>query len=123
MKPEDLDFESIMATRRKAVAKSIRKINTNDLNVLIATLFPDAAHPWRELFQQFIDENRREIFYRGDFSEGEPGEKIYVYIVYCRAKEKGIWYIPQTGVGLLEAAPLAAMKGIVDGLESSTLGT
>jgi len=123
MKPEDLNFESVMAMRRKAVAKSIRKINTNDLNELIATLFPDVAHPWRELFQQFIDENRREIFYQGDFSEGEPGEKIHVYVVYCRAKEKGIWYIPQTGVGLLDAAPLAAMKGIVDDLQSSILET
>jgi hypothetical protein len=115
MKPEDLDFESVMATRRKAVTKSIRQISTDDLNSLMPTLLPDAAHPWRELFQRFIDENRREIFYQGELLEGEPGEKIHVYIVYCRAKEKGIWYIPQTGVGLLDGAPLAAMKGIVDG--------
>jgi hypothetical protein len=116
MKPEDIDFEFVMATRRKAVAKSIRKISTDDLNVLIPTLLPDAAHPWRELFKQFIYENREEIFYQSELSEGEAGEKIHVYIVYCRAKEKGIWYIPQNGVGLLDGAPLAAMKEIVDGL-------
>jgi len=116
MKPEDLDFESVMATRRKAVAKSIRKISTNDMNLLIPTLLPDAAHPWRELFQRFIDENRGDIFYQGELLEGESGEKFHVYVVYCRAKEKGIWYIPQNGVGLLDGAPLAAMKEIVDGL-------
>lgn len=116
MKPEDLDFESVMATRRKAVAKSIRKISTDDLNAMIPTLLPDAAHPWQEVFQRFIVENRGEAFYQAELSEGEAGAKIHIYIVYCRAKEKGVWYIPQTGVGLLDGALLAAMKGIVDGL-------
>lgn len=121
MKPEDLTFESVMAARRKAVAKSIRKVSTDDLNVLIANLLPDAAHPWRELFQRFIDENRGEIFYQGELWEGEPGEKIHVYVVYCRAKDKGIWYIPKTGLGLLEPRELTTMKEIADRLRNNEL--
>ena len=111
-KPEDLDFETVMATRRKAVTKSIRQSNIDKLNALLPGLLHDASHPWRELFQQFLDENRRDVFYEAEAGEG-------AYVVYCRAKEKGIWYIPETGVGLLDARALAAMKEIVAGLQTS----
>jgi len=109
MTPENLDFETIMAARRKAVTKSIRQISIEELDALLPRLLPDAAHPWRELFQQFLDENRGDVFYEGEIDEG-------VHVVYCRAKEKGIWYFPGAGVGLLEGSALAAMKEIVDGL-------
>ena len=109
MKPEDLDFETIMAARRKAVTKSIRQTSIEELNALLPKLLPDAAHPWRELFQQFLDENRGEVFYEAEAGEG-------AYVVYCRAKEKGIWYIPKAGAGVLEPKELAAIREIADRL-------
>jgi hypothetical protein len=111
MKPEDLDFETVMATRRKAVSKSIRQISIDELNALLPKLLPDASHPWNELFQQFLNENRGDVFYEAEVGEG-------AYVVYCRAKEKGIWYIPERGVGLLDAGESAAMKEIVVGLST-----
>ena len=72
-----------MAARRKAVTKSIRQISIEELNALLPKLLPDAAHPWRELFQQFLDENRGDVFHEGEVDEG-------VHVIYCRAKEKGI---------------------------------
>ena len=106
MTPENLDLETIMAARREAVTKSIRQIGIDELNALLPELLPDISHPWRELFQQFLDENCRDTFY-----QAEAGEEIHV--LYCRAKEKGIWYIPKTGVGFLETRVLAPLKEIV----------
>jgi hypothetical protein len=109
MTPETLDFETIMAARRKAVTESIRQISIEELHALLPKLLPDAAHPWQELFQQFLDENRGDVFHQGEIDEES-------HVLYCRAKEKGIWYIPGAGVGLLDGSALAAMKEIVDGL-------
>lgn len=114
MTPEELDVDTIIAARRKAVTKSIRQISIEELNALLPKLFPDASHPWCDLFQQFLDENDRDVFYHA-----ETDEKIYV--IYCRAKEKGIWYIAESGVGFLDTRALAVMKEIVDGLQTPIL--
>jgi hypothetical protein len=111
MKPEELDFEGIMAGRRKAVTATIQQINIDELYAMLPKLLPDASHPWHELFEQFLNENRGSVFHLAEAGEGAR-------VIYCRAKEKGIWYIPNTGVGLLQAGALVAMKEIVDGIKT-----
>ena len=108
MKPETLNLETIMAARRAVITKTIRQIDVEELRALLPTVLPDVTDPWRELFQQFLDEHRGNLFHAAEFDEG-------AHVIYCPAQEKGIWYIPGTGVGLLEGSPLAAMKEIMDG--------
>jgi len=44
-----------MDARRKAIQISIRQISTEELNSLVTEiLFEDPAHPWCEIFRQFI---------------------------------------------------------------------
>jgi hypothetical protein len=47
-----------MDARRKAVQTSIRQMSTEELNSLVTEiLFEDPAHPWCEIFRQFIKDN------------------------------------------------------------------
>ena len=55
MELDNLALESVMDARRKAVQTSIRQISTEELNSLVTEiLFEDPAHPWCEIFRQFI---------------------------------------------------------------------
>ena len=91
MESENLDMESINKERRHAVAESIHEIDIVELKILEERLFPDVTHPWLEPFHRFVEENRGNIFYHASSTDGFE-------VVYCRAKEKGIWFIP--GMGL-----------------------
>ena len=108
MELDNLALESVMDARRKAVQTSIRQISTEELNSLVTEiLFEDPAHPWCEIFRQFIKDNASAVFYQASTTE-------HIQLVYCRARELGIWFIPGAGVGLLGTRELNAMKEIVD---------
>ena len=108
MELDNLALESVMDARRKAVQTSIRQISTEELNSLVTEiLFEDPAHPWCEIFRQFIKDNASAGFYQASTTE-------HIQLVYCRARELGIWFIPGAGVGLLGTRELNAMKEIVD---------
>jgi len=56
-----------MDARRKAVQTSIRQISTEELNSLVTEiLFEDPAHPWCEIFRQFIKDNASAVFYQAE---------------------------------------------------------
>ena len=107
MESEHIDTESIVHDRRVAVAESIREIGTSDLKALVERLFPDVTHPWLEPFRHFVEENAGCLFYHAATHDG-------VEIVYCRAKEKGIWFVPGVGTGILQPRALEALREIVD---------
>ena len=96
-------------TRRIALRKSIRQMRTEELNALWESLFTDHTHPWRELFRRFIDRNANDGFYIATANNRN-------HLVYCRVKERGIWFIPGVGIGLMQGKDLEDMKEIVDGL-------
>jgi hypothetical protein len=65
MELDNLALESVMDARRKAVQTSIRQISTEELNSLVTEiLFEDPAHPWCEIFRQFIKDNASAVFYQ-----------------------------------------------------------
>ena len=107
MEPENLDIESIMNDRRHAVEESIREISHLELTSLGESLFPDVTHPWLEQFRRFVEENRGCTFYHATTNER-------FQVLYCRAREKGIWFIPGVGVGILQHRGLDALREIVD---------
>ena len=107
MEAENCDFKSIMDARRKSVENSIRPISIDELKSLEESLFRDAGDVWYEPFRQFVDENRHSTFFHATADD-------QIQVVYCREKEKGIWFIPERAIGILDGKPLEILKVIVD---------
>ncbi len=107
MSSENLDMSSIDDARRKAIKKTIRPMATEEVKALEEQLFPYHDDAWRERFSQFIQENRNASFYHAQTDE-------QLHFLYCHTKEKGIWYLPGTGLGPLQEKGLKIFKEIVE---------
>ena len=105
---EKFDLENLDKERRKAIAKSIRTISAEELKALGEEIFHYADDPWREAFFKFIAENPGATFHHAVTNDG-------VNIVYCRDKDKGMWFLPGSGMGPLQATGLRTMKEIIQG--------
>ncbi len=107
MEPENLDIEQITEDRRKALEKTLEVISTEDLRSVGEKLFPFVDHPWRQTFFDFIAENAGETFYHGATHDA-------VDIVYCPAKQKGMWFTKGRGMGPLQERGIGILKEIVE---------
>src|SRR5439155_20804590 len=96
---EKFDLENLDKERRKAIAKSMRTISVEELKRHGGEIFRHADDPWRETFFRFIAENRGATFHHAVINNG-------VNIVYCRYNDKGMWFLPVSGMGLLQATGL-----------------
>jgi len=105
---ETFDLESLDKERRKAIAKSIRTINVEELKKLGEEIFRYADDPWRETFFRFIAENAGATFHHAVTSDG-------VNILYCRAQDKGMWFLPGSGMGPLQARGRQIIKEMITG--------
>jgi len=105
---EKFDLENLDKERRKAIAKSIRTISVEELKKLGGELFRYADDPWREAFFRFIAENPGATFHHAVMSDG-------FNIVYCRDQDKGIWFLPGSGKGPLQATGRQVMKDLISG--------
>jgi hypothetical protein len=101
-------MEEITEARRKAIAGSIRTISVEELKALGEQLFPLMDNPWREKYFAFLDENRGATFHHATTHDG-------VQIIYCRDKDKGMWFMPGTGMGPMQPNGLGILKQIVEG--------
>lgn len=108
MDTENFNTQELTEERRKGVAKSIRTIGVDELKTLGEQLFPFVDHPWRTAFFDFIAENPGATFHHATTSDG-------IQIIYCHAKQKGIWFIPEVGKGPMRPTGLAILKQIVEG--------
>ena len=97
------DAEAIDTDRRKAIAKSIRIISVEELKKLAEEIFDDPDRPWRQTFFQLIEENPGGTFYHADAGEG-------VIFLYSRDNDKGLWYLPGSGLGPLSEGGCRLMK-------------
>jgi hypothetical protein len=102
-----MNLEEITEARRKAIAASIRTLNLEELKALGEKLFPLAGDPWREMFFNFLSENTGATFYHGVAHDG-------VQIIYCPAKDKGMWFVPGTGMGPMQARGRGIVKQILE---------
>ena len=105
---EKFDLENLDNERRKAVANSIRTMSVDELKALGNEIFRYADDPWREKFFAFIAENPGATFHHGVTSDG-------VNIVYCRDQDKGMWFLPGSGMGPLQATGRKMMSEIIRG--------
>jgi hypothetical protein len=105
---EKFDLENLDKERRKAIANSIRTITVEELKAIGNEIFRSAEDPWREAFFRFIAENPGATFHHAVTSDG-------VNIVYCRDKDRGIWFLPGSGMGPLQATGKRTMSEMIRG--------
>jgi len=108
MSLDNLNMEELTDERRKAITESIDTVSVEKLKELGEELFPYHDHPWRETYYNFLAENAGATFYHATTQDR-------VHIVYCHAKEKGMWFIPGSGMGPLQEKGLKILKKIVEG--------
>ena len=104
---DKFDLEELTKERRKAIAKSIRTVDTEELKKIGEEIFRYAEDPWREAFFRFIAENPGASFHHAVTSDN-------VNIVYCRDKDKGMWFLPGSGMGPLQARGKKVMKEMIE---------
>jgi hypothetical protein len=104
---DKFDFETLGEERRKAIAKSIRTISVEELKKLGEEVFKYADDPWREKFFRLITENPGATFHHAITSDG-------VHILYCPDKDKGMWFLPGSGMGPLQAKGRRVMKQMME---------
>ena len=104
---ETFNMEEITEARRKAIAASIRTIDVEELKALGEKLFPYVDDSWREMFFGFLAQNSGTIFHHATTHDG-------IQIVYCHARKKGIWFLPGSGKGPLQAKGLEILSQIVE---------
>jgi hypothetical protein len=105
---DTVNMEEITEARRQAIAGSIRTISGEELKALGERLSPHLDNPWREKFFGFIAENTGATFHHATTHD-------HVQIIYCHAKDKGMWFLLGTGMGPMQPKGLAILKQIVEG--------
>jgi hypothetical protein len=102
-------LEEILAARHKSIEETARPATLEEVKQLGSERFPAATDPWAESYQTFLVEHPRGNFYLARTSDGAD-------VVYCRDAEKGIWFLPGKGMGILQPKGLRLMAEIVDAL-------
>lgn len=108
MPSENLNMDDLTEERRKAIAETIKPNTVEELKPLGEGLFPFHDHPWRAKFFDFIAENAGATFHHATTND-------HVHIIYCHAKDKGMWFLPGSGMGPLQAKGLKVLQEIVEG--------
>lgn len=98
--------DSKAEAHKEALAKSLRTVGLDELRELGEKLFPEVSHPWRDAFFNFLKENEDATFYQASTKDG-------INLVYCREKDKGIWFV-ENGVGPMQQRGRNAMKSILE---------
>ena len=110
-----VDFETLTRERRAAIAKSIHSISTEELKQTGEKLFPLAGDAWRDAFFQFIADNPVATYHHAVTHDG-------VNLLYCREKDKGIWFLPGRGLGPLQATGRKAMNELSGAAPMNAVG-
>ena len=105
---DKIDIDNITEERRKSVAKSIRTASPEELKKLGDEVFHDLDDPGRETFFRFVTEHSNATIHHAIASDG-------VHMLYCPDKDKGIWFMPGVGKGILSPTGRQMMKEAVGG--------
>ncbi len=103
---ENIDIDSLTDARRKSIEETVQQVTGEQMKTIGEGIFPYADDPWRERFFEFLTENPGCTFYHATTNDR-------VEILYCREKERGIWFLPGSGLGPLQSKGLKIMKDAV----------
>ncbi len=101
--------EDTMEVRRAAIRKTIRPVYYEELKTLGEKRFPVATDPWCIRFNEFLQTHKNSKFHHAEI----PG---VAEIIYCRESEKGVWFLPGSGMGIIQPKGLKVLAEIVDAL-------
>ena len=107
MLDEKFDLDSLNAERRVALAKTFRTITVDELKKIGTKLFPMADDAWRELFFQFLGDNPHAMYHYALTSDE-------VNIVYCKDRDKGLWFKASGAKGPLGTRGRTVMKEMIE---------
>jgi hypothetical protein len=102
-------MDEITRERRQAIEDTIDTISIEELKALGEGLFPSIDNPWREKYFAFITENAGATFYHATTHDR-------IHVIYCHDKNTGMWFLPGSGMGPLQAKGLRILKEVVEGL-------
>ena len=103
---DNLNMDEVAQARQEALRETIHTISVEELRSLGEGLFPYAEHPWREKFFTFLAENSGATFHHATTDD-------HIHIIYCAAQEKGIWFVPGSGIGPLQRKGIHVMNEII----------
>ena len=105
---EEFDFDKLSKERREAINKSIQPIGVDELKKLGDEIFRYVDDAWRDAFFGFINQNRNATYHHAITSDG-------VHLLYCRAEDRGMWFLPGSGKGPLQERGRIAMRNAIEG--------
>ena len=92
---DKFDLDSTTEERIASIKKTIRSINVDEVKKMGEQLFKYADDPWRNAFFHFVAEHPTATFYHALTHEN-------VNILYNPDSDKGIWFLPGSGMGPLQ---------------------
>ena len=101
--------DDTMETRRAMVQQTIRPVTYEELKALGESHFTIVTDPWYVRFNEFLNQYKDAKFYQ---AEGPGGARI----IYCRDGAKGVWFLPGSGMGIIQPKGLGMLAEIVDAL-------
>lgn len=104
-----IDIETLEQERRHAIQQSLRAVSSDELKNLIKD-HPDEfqGDPWRDEFLRIVAEQPQASFYRAI-----PQTDAEVF--YCHQADFGVWVVPGSGMGPLDANGKRLMKEAIAG--------
>lgn len=95
--------------RRWMIKETIRPVSVAELKQLGEKRFLVVTDPWCIRYNEFLENNAEAKFYRAEVPE-------HAEIVYCAERDKGMWFLPEKGMGVIQSKGLEILKGVVDSL-------
>lgn len=109
MYDEQPSQDEINEARRRSILKTIRVMTVEELKEFANRIFPTTSDPWYDKYLTFIGENAGNKMYYARTAD-------HFEIIYCPAKNAGIWVFEEIGKGRLRDDSLERLKKIVESL-------
>ena len=101
--------EELWEERRKSVRESLRVITIDELTDILRQHDEEfIGNPWRDEFVRLMGGKPQPSFYCA-----LPQQDAIIY--YCRDTDYGVWVLPNSGMGPLDATGKRLMKEAIEG--------
>lgn len=96
--------------RREAIRKTIRRVDVSRIRALGAERFGNAADPWEERFNKFLNTHPDARYYQAEVPGGFE-------IAYCHDTGDALWFLPGSGMGVIQEKGRRFLKDLVNSLD------
>src|SRR5215470_14675300 len=103
---EKFDLDEVIEERRKTVGRSLTTKSPEELRKLTDEIFHYSDDPWRATYLHLVTKNPGTTFYHAVSSEG-------AVFLYSPSDDKGMWYLPGSGMGPLLDRGLRMMRDAI----------